>query len=131
MKTIKTVNEEIKKVIGRVKEAQAQLQSIVNSQAWVDEAKKYAERQGKEMKKLFAPDVEKVKIFLERERREIEKFQHQIPIEVKKVRQFVTSQKKEFEKLITNVRKLNKKKKAPTQKKTAKRRTSKKETVSA
>ena len=134
MKTIKSVNEEIKKMIGRVKDTQAQLQGIVKSQDWVDEARKYAERQGKEVKKLFAPDVEKMKDFLVRERQELERFQKQIPIEVKKVRQFVSDQKREFERLVTSIRKLNKPKKkaglkkAP--KKAPKRRTKKKATTS-
>ncbi len=104
---MKSMNAEIKKVVTRVKEAQVQLQSLVKSQDWVEEARKYAERQGKEVKKLFAPDVEKMKSFLERERKELERFQKQIPGEVKKLKKFVNLQKKEFEKLLVNVRKLN------------------------
>lgn len=103
---MKSMNSEIKKVVGRVKEAQEQLQTLIKSHDWVEEAKKYAERQGKEVKKLFAPDVEKMKDFLERERKELERFQKQIPGEVKKLRKFVNLQKKEFEKLLTNVRKM-------------------------
>ena len=101
------MNSEIKKVVTRVKEAQVQLQNLVKSHDWIEEARKYAERQGKEVKKLFAPDVEKMKTFLERERKELERFQKQIPGEVKKFRKFVNLQKKEFEKLLTNVRKMN------------------------
>src|SRR4051812_18339166 len=104
---MKSMNAEIKKVVGRVKEAQVQLQSMVKSHDWVEEARKYAERQGKEVKKLFAPDVEKMKTFLERERKELERFQKQIPGEVKKFRKFVDMQKKELEKLLTSVRKMN------------------------
>lgn len=106
-KIMKSMNAEIKKVVGRVKEAQTQLQSLIKSQDWVEEARKYAERQGKEVKKLFAPDVEKMKSFLERERKELERFQKQIPSEVKKLKKFVNLQKKEFEKLLVNVRKMN------------------------
>src|SRR4051794_12479022 len=104
---MKSMNAEIKKVVTRVKAAQNQLQGLIKSQDWVEEARKYAERQGKEVKKLFAPDVEKMKTFLERERKELERFQKQIPSEVKKFRKFVNTQKKEFEKLLTNVRKMN------------------------
>jgi hypothetical protein len=101
------MNSEIKKILGRVKEAQSQLQGMIKSQDWIEDARKYAERQGKEVKKLFAPDVEKMRIFLEKERKELERFQKQIPGEVKKFRKFVNVQKKEIEKLLTNVRKMN------------------------
>jgi hypothetical protein len=102
-KDMKSVNAEIMKVFSRVKDAQSQLQSLVKSHDWVEEARRYAERQGKEVKRLFAPDVEKMKSFLERERKELAKFQKQIPGEVKKFRKFVSGQKKEFEKLLVNV----------------------------
>lgn len=104
---MKSMNSEIKKVVNRVKQAQTQFQSLIKSQDWIDEARKYAERQGKELRKLFAPDVEKMKSFLERERKELERFQKQIPGEVKKIRKFVTLQKKEFEKLLVSIRKMS------------------------
>ena len=102
------VNSEIKKVVGRVKEAQVQLQSLVKSHDWVAEARNYAERQGKEVKKLFGPDVEKIKVFLEKERKELERIQKNIPGEVKKFRKFMDMQKKEFERLLASLRKLPK-----------------------
>lgn len=117
---MKSMNSEIKKVILRVKEAQAQFQTLIQSQDWVDEARKYAERQGKEVKKLFGPDLEKMKSFLERERKELERFQKQIPSEVKKLKKFVDLQKKEFEKLLTNVRKMSKTQNAAGSKKSSK-----------
>jgi hypothetical protein len=101
------VNSEIKKVVTRVKAAQTQLQEVLKSQDWVDEARKYAERQGKEVKKILTDDVGKMKTFLERERKELERIQKQIPGEVDKLRKFIAGQRKEFEKLLTNVRKLN------------------------
>lgn len=104
---MKAMNSEIKKVVTKVKEAQVQLQSLVKDYDWVGEARKYAERQGKEMKKLFAPDVRKMKDFLERERKELERFQKQIPGEVKKIQKFVNLQKKELEKVLANVRKMS------------------------
>lgn len=108
MKKMKTtMNSEIKKVVGRVKEAQKKLQTMINGQDWVEDARKYAERQGKEVKKLITADANKVKTFLERERKELERFQKQIPGEVKKFRTFVLSQRKEIEKLLANVRKAN------------------------
>ncbi len=104
---MKNVNSEIKKVVGRVKNAQEKLQTLLQGHDWVEEARKYAERQGKEVKKLISADAGKVKTFLERERKELERFQKQIPGEVKKLRSFVLSQRKEFEKLLANVRKFN------------------------
>lgn len=100
------MNSEIKKVVERVKDAQVQLQGLIKGQDWVDEARKYAERQGKEVKKIIAYDVAKMKKFLETEQKALEKIQKQIPGEVKKFRKFVDFQKKEFEKLISSVAKM-------------------------
>jgi len=99
------MNAELKKVVGRVKTAQAQLQTLLKDKSWLDEARKYAERQGKEVKKLLSGDVSKVKTFIERERKELERFQKQIPGEVQKLRKFVDGQRKELEKLLKTVRK--------------------------
>jgi hypothetical protein len=106
MSNMNKMNAEIKKVVGRVKAAQAQLQTLLKDKTWIDEAKKYADRQGKEVKKLLAGDVSKVKTFIERERKELERFQKQIPGEVQKLRKFVDGQRKELEKLLKNVRKV-------------------------
>jgi hypothetical protein len=103
-KTMIPNNDDLKKIVGRVKATQTQLQAILKDKTWVEEARRYAERQGKEVKKLLAADMGKVRIFLERERRELERFQRQIPGEVKKFRQFVDGQRKELEKLLVNVR---------------------------
>jgi hypothetical protein len=100
------MNAELKKIVGRVKDAQQQLQGLVQDQTWVEEARKYAERQGKEVKKLITSDVKKVRTFLEKERKELERFQKQIPSEVKKLRKFVDGQRKELEKLIATTRKV-------------------------
>jgi len=106
---MKSVNSEINKVVLKVKEAQGQLQSLINGHDWVGEARKYAERQGKEVKKILTSDVSKLKSFLEKERKELERFQKQIPGEVKKLRKFVNTQKKEFEKLLAGVVKISNK----------------------
>lgn len=111
MATLKSVNSEaikseLKKVVGRVKQAQGQFEALIKNQDWVDEARKYADRQGKEIRKILGGDVAKLKTFLEKERKELEKFQKQIPGEVKKVRQFVVGQRKELEKLLANVKKV-------------------------
>ncbi len=98
--TLKTVNTEIKKALGRVKQAQTQLQSLLQNKTLIDEAKKYAEKQGKEVKKLINADVGLVKEFLERERKELERIQKRIPGEVAKLRKFVEGQKKELSGLL-------------------------------
>lgn len=98
------MNSELKKVVDRVVTAQSQLQAMLKDKTWVEEARKYAEKQSKEVKKLLKADVSKVKTFIERERKELERFQKQIPGEVKKIRKFVDGQKKELEKLLTSVR---------------------------
>jgi hypothetical protein len=100
------MNADIKKVVSRVKQAQATLQTYLNKQAWVEEARKYAEKQSKEVKKLFSSDLGKVKTFLERERRELEKFQKQLPNEVKKLRTFVKGQRQELQRLLVRVGKV-------------------------
>lgn len=99
------MNVELKRVVDKVKEAQTRLNGLLNNQEWLDEARKYAERQGKEVKKLISADVTKVKSFLENERKEMERFQRQIPGEVKKLRTFIKSQRKDLEKLIAQLKK--------------------------
>jgi peptidoglycan hydrolase CwlO-like protein len=128
---MKTVNGELKKVVDRVKQAQNQLQGLIKSQDWVDEARKYAERQSKEVKKLLSGDVEKVKTFLEKERKELDKFQKQIPGEVKKFRTFVAGQRKELEKLLANVRKAGINGATSKKKSSSKKSTSSKKKVAA
>jgi len=124
------VNADLKKVLNRVKAAQSQLETLLKDKTWVEEARKYAERQGKEVKKLFSADVTKVKSFLERERKELEKFQKQIPSEVKKLQKFVGAQRKEFQKLLTNVRKAGRNAGGTARKAGAKKRTTAKAAAS-
>ncbi len=107
---IKDVNSELKKVLARVKSAQSQIQTLMKDKSWMDEAKKYAERQGKEAKKLINADVEKLKTFVEREKKELAKLQAQIPGEVAKIKKFMDSQKKELSALLKTVQGKTKKK---------------------
>lgn len=95
---------EVKQVLDKVKNAQGQLQSLLKEKTWVEEARKYAEKQGKEVKKLLSADVAKVKIFIEKEKKELEKFQKQIPAEVIKLKKFMNAQRKELEKLLVRIR---------------------------
>jgi hypothetical protein len=93
-----------KKILERVKGARAQLETLLKDRTWVDEAKKLAEKQGKEVKKIIDSDVAKLRVFLEKERTELEKLQAQIPGEVARIKKFVTGQKKELSKLIKTVK---------------------------
>ncbi len=108
-KLMAAMNSEIKKIVSRVKDAQIQLQSLLSDKTWIEDARKYAEKQKKEVRKLLRADVGKVLSFLERERKELERFQKQIPGEFKKFRKFVTGQRKEFERLLKSVRRVGSK----------------------
>ncbi len=100
------MNSDLKKIVSRVKSAQNQLESMLKDKSWIEDARKYANRQSKEVKKLLTADVAKVRTFLERERKELARFQKQLPGEVQKLKKFVDSQRKELEKLLGSVRKV-------------------------
>jgi hypothetical protein len=119
-----TVKNEFNKLVGRVKDAQSKLQTLLKDQDLVEQARKYAEQQRKEVKKLISGDVARVKTFIERERKELERLQKQIPGELKKISSFLQSQRTELEKLLANVRKMNAKK-APKKKSARKPKASK------
>ncbi len=99
------MNTELSKVVENLKAAQGRLQSLVKNKGWIDEARKYAEKQGKEVKKLLSADVGKVRTFLETERKELARFQKSLPAEVNKLRKLVVAQRKEFETLLKKVKK--------------------------
>jgi roadblock/LC7 domain-containing protein len=91
---MKAMNSEVAKVVEGAKKAQAKLHTALKKQDWIEEARKYAEGQRKEVKKLISGDMAKVKTFLEKER-------------------------KEFEKLLKNLRKAGKKQAAGAKKKSS------------
>ena len=99
------MNGELKKIVNRVKATQAQVQKVLSDKSWLEDARNFAEKQGREVKKLFADDVTKVKTFIERERKGLELIQKQLPAEMKKIKKFVDQQKKELEKMLATVRK--------------------------
>ena len=116
---------DVKKLMGKARTAQTQLKALLQDGNWMDEARKYVERQGKEMQKLIHGDLEKVREFVERERRELGRIQKQIPMEVTRWKKYLTSQRKELEKVLAGVRGASKK---PTRKSKggAKKRSTKK-----
>src|SRR5262249_47673660 len=109
---VEAVNAEVKRILKRAKKVQLRLNEVLQSQDWLEEARKYAEQQRKEVRKLIETDLEKLRAFLERERKELERFQKQIPGEVKKLRGFVLKQRKELETLLQGLRKAGSSKKA-------------------
>ncbi len=107
---MKMFQSEIKALIGRVKKEQVRFQKLVTNGDWIVDAKNYAEHQGKEVQKLIRSDIKKVQSFLDREKRQLEKYQRQIPGEIKKISSYVQSQKKEIEKLLSKASKVGAKK---------------------
>ncbi|MBC7385771.1 MAG: hypothetical protein H7301_06375 [Cryobacterium sp.] len=93
-----------KKILERVRNARSQLESFLKDRSWIEEAKKIAEKQGNEVKKLIDTDVAKLRVFLEKEKKELEKLQAQIPGEVTKIKKFVEAQKKELSGLLTSAK---------------------------
>jgi hypothetical protein len=99
------VKKEVKKAVGQIKTAQSKFQDLLKDRTWVDDAKKYAESQGKEVRKLLKGDISKVKKFIKSETKNLENFQKKIPGEIKKIKSFVEGQRKEFDKLLKKVTK--------------------------
>jgi hypothetical protein len=95
---------DMKKWVSRVRTTQAQLKSLIQDGGWMEDARQYLERQGKEVQKLINSDLAKVKTFVERERRELERLQKQIPGEVSRWKKYLASQRKELEKVLAGVR---------------------------
>jgi predicted Fe-S protein YdhL (DUF1289 family) len=103
-----SIKGDLRQVVGRLKTAQAQLNKVLKDTSWVEEARKYAERQGQEVRKLLNTDLSKVKVFLEKERKGLEDLKNQIPGEVKKWKKYVDVQRKEVERMLTQLRKTGK-----------------------
>ena len=112
---------DLKKVVNKVKAAQGRLQTALQDRTWIEDARKFADQQRKDVSDLLSSDIGKVRKFLETERKGLEALQKQIPGEVKKFRKFVDRQKKDLEKLLKTV---GKKSKAKGKKKPAKRKAS-------
>lgn len=103
MKIMKS--DEMKKVVNKVKDVRSKIVTKINDQSWIDDARKYAEKQKAEVRKVInAENIAKVKSFVDKEKRELERLHKQIPSEIKKLRSFVQSQRKEVEKLLRRVK---------------------------
>ncbi len=120
----KKIQSELHKVLGKVKNAQNKLHEVLSHQPVLDEARKYAKHQSKEVKKLFAGDVTKILQFVEKEKKQLERLSGSLPEEIKKVKAFVSAQKKELTALLKSMRTLKPAKKA--KKKSSKKSVTKK-----
>jgi antitoxin component HigA of HigAB toxin-antitoxin module len=100
----------VKKILDRVKSARTQVESLLKDRSWIDQAKRVATKQGQEAKRILDSDIVKLKTFLEKERKELEKLQGQIPGEVQKIKKFMDQQKQELAKLLGTVKTVAEKK---------------------
>jgi len=116
-KTSKVKKSDLNRILNQLKSAQKHFQGVIQNKTWIEDARKYAETQGKEIKKLISSDLSRVKAFINKEKKSLEKFQKQIPGELKKVQKYIGVQKKEFEKLLKNVNKKTASKKVKTKSK--------------
>lgn len=99
-----SVNIEVKKLVEKVKKTQSQFQDLMKDGRLLKEAKRLGD-QGQELKKLLKNDLSRVKSFVEKERKELEKFQKQIPSEIKKLKTFVQGRRSDLEKLLSSLKK--------------------------
>jgi hypothetical protein len=88
------MNSEIKKIVEQIKKTQA------DAQGMMDDARKYAKSQGKELRSRFKGDAQKL-------RKNLQTLQKQIPGEVNKLRKYVDLQRKELETLVKKVGNIN------------------------
>lgn len=103
---------EMKKVLGRIKSARGQVEQIIKSrEAWLEEARKYANRQRTEVKKLFGGDLAKVRAFIDRESKTLNALQKKLPGELQKARKFIALQRKDLQKMLKGMRKAKSSKK--------------------
>ena len=54
-----SMKRDLKKTIGKVKAAQGKLRSFLKNPKWIDEARAYAEKRGKEVRALISSDVDR------------------------------------------------------------------------
>lgn len=79
--------------------------STIKNQIEGQRAKIKATLSGLSTRKFLDKDVAKVRAFIVKERKEIERLQKQIPVELKKFKKFVDGQKKELRKMMQTLTK--------------------------
>jgi hypothetical protein len=131
LKKEKLMNKDVKKVLEQVKASQAKLLEMISENDWVSEARSYAHRQSKELKKVFSEDVKKVQGFLEQEKKSFAQISSKLPKNIKNLFVFLEEQKKEFSLLLSQLGQMSgvsptKKKKSVSPKKSTKKRVSRK-----
>lgn len=105
--SINIKSEMVKKLVDQVKDAQKKFHTALKTGTLFEDARKYAEAQGVEVKKLLTTDVKKIKTFLEKERQELDRFQRKIPGEIRKISRYIRTQKKELDSLLKVIKTKN------------------------
>lgn len=105
------IESELKKVFQQIKRTKGQIQGMIKDGSLLEEAKKYAETQGKEVKKLIRGDLTKVRGFLEKEKKELKQFQTKLdklqknlPSEIRKLRAYMDGQLIEAERFVRKMK---------------------------
>ncbi len=103
---------ELKKVVRQIKKTQGHIQDLLKEKQWLEEARKYAESQGKEVKRILRTDLGKVKTFVAKERADIAEFQKRfnrmqkdLPGELGKLKRYMRTQRAEAERFVRRLRK--------------------------
>lgn len=111
---MKSLNEEMRKLVSQLRSAQDRFQSAVKNGSVLEEARKVAERQKKDVRKLLGKDFDRVMNFIEKERKELDRLQKRLPGEVAKLKKYVQNSRQEFERILKRAKKTAKKADAPT-----------------
>lgn len=119
-------NNEAKNIVNQLKTAQKKFQDAMKNKTLIEDVRKYADRQSRDVRKLLTADIQRVKTFVEREKKELDRLQKQMPNEIKKLKRYLAMQRRDLERLLNKARTGAKKK--ATKKKTAKKKTAKKTT---
>ena len=131
MSKINQANKEVQKLVKQLKKAKSNFQAYIQKNDILDDAKKYADKQGKELKKILKSDANKVKAFIEKEKATLDQFSKQLPNEVEKLKKFILSQRTELEKALNTIKKNATGKATVLKTKTAKKSSKKKSSAKA
>jgi hypothetical protein len=75
------------------------------TQNWVETVKKVAETRSEALKKMVDEDLVKAKAFISKERKELKRLQREFPKEIKKVKDYLHTQRTDLENLLSKVKK--------------------------
>lgn len=107
MKFVDAMNSELKKAVKQVNQFREKVNHAIKDQDWFEDVKCFAMKQRQQVQKRFGADISRFKVFLERERKEIENFQKKIPGEVRKFKQILVGQRREIENIILKLKRVS------------------------